>query len=297
MRASQSEIATVLSATGLISRQQHPELATALAWMKRSGQLHSILPGVYCDPAAADDAATRIRAVPLWCADAVLTGHAAARVSFWPGISLDDIELAADGRTTKAAGYRITRRLVPPDLVEDRHGLRYTTPALTALDLADTVGGDGIDTALRMRAATLTQMHEAMHLSRSRSGNALRRQLLLDSRNEPWSAGERLLHRLLRRAGLTGWRANVAVPAVGSVYYIDVAFDAEMVAIEVDGRLHENDPGIFESDRWRQNHLVLRGWHVLRFTWSMLTQHPELVVQDVETALRMSRQSGRGRAA
>jgi very-short-patch-repair endonuclease len=59
----------------------------------------------------------------------------------------------------------------------------------------------------------------------------------------------------------------------------------QRVALEIDGRLHETDRGLFESDRWRQNHLVLDGWLVLRCTWSMLTQHPDLVVQTVQRAL------------
>ena len=38
---------------------------------------------------------------------------------------------------------------------------------------------------------------------------------------------------------------------------------------------------MFESDRWRQNALVADGWRVLRFTWDMLHDHPEVVVAAV----------------
>ncbi|MBA3529890.1 MAG: DUF559 domain-containing protein [Propionibacteriaceae bacterium] len=164
--------------------------------------------------------------------------------------------------------------------------MRYTTAALTTLDLCSTMGGDGIDTALRTRAATLDGMRAALELTRNRAGNTERRRFLLDSRDEPWSAAERLCHRLLHDAGIKGWRGNVAVPSLGSIYYVDIAFERQMLAIEVDGRLHEDDPDMFESDRWRQNHLVLQGWRVLRFTWQMLKQHPELVIQTVREALK-----------
>lgn len=60
-----------------------------------------------------------------------------------------------------------------------------------------------------------------------------------------------------------------------------------MLALEIDGRLHETDREIFETDRWRQNHLVLQGWRVLRYTWAMLQQHPEVVVEDVNRALAL----------
>jgi very-short-patch-repair endonuclease len=216
----------------------------------------------------------------------VLVGPAAAWVSFWPRVAMTDVTVATPKeRRPRAGGFSWVTRTIPPELVEQRRGLRYTTPALTALDLCSTVGGDGIDTALRMRAATLAGMHEALALTGGRNGNQERRRLLLDSRDEPWSAAERLLHRLLRQAGITGWRANMAVPTLGSVYYLDVAFDRQKVAIEVDGRLHEDDRTVFESDRWRQNQLVLQGWTVLRFTWLMLTQHPELVLQTIQRAL------------
>jgi very-short-patch-repair endonuclease len=171
----------------------------------------------------------------------------------------------------------------------ERRGVRFTSPALTALDLCDELGGDGIDTALRTRAATLNGMRAAIESTRGRAGNHHRRRLLLDSRDEPWSAAERLIHRLLRAAGITGWRANLAVPTLGSIYYLDVGFERQMLAVEIDGRLHETDRGTFESDRWRQNQLVLQGWRVLRFTWSMLTQHPELVIQAIRQALALKR--------
>ena len=225
--------------------------------------------------------------------DAVLVGPAAAYVSFWPRVPMTDISAAVLGdRRIQARGFLWTRRTIPPELVVHARGLRYSTPALTALDLCSSVGGDGIDTALRTRAATLSDLHEALAMTSRRSGNSQRRQLLLDSRDEPWSAAERLIHRILREAAIGGWRANVAVPTLGSIYFVVVGFEAQKVAVDIDGRLHEDDRNLFESDRWRQNALALQGWTVLRFTWLMLTQHPDLVLQTIRSALLFSRQTG-----
>lgn len=225
----------------------------------------------------------------LWAPDAVLTGRVAASVSFWPGIRFDRITLASCRRLTASTGFSVSRRSIPADLIDERQGVRFTSPALTALDLCDELGGDGIDTALRTRAATLDGMRAVMNRTSGRPGNHHRRQLLLDSRDEPWSAAERVIHRLLRAAGISGWKANLAVPTLGSIYYVDVGFQRQLLAVEIDGRLHETDRGIFESDRWRQNQLVLQGWRVLRFTWSMLTQHPELVIQAIRSALALKK--------
>lgn len=69
------------------------------------------------------------------------------------------------------------------------------------------------------------------------------------------------------------------------LFYIDIAFRQQKLAIEIDGRLHETDEKLFESDRWRQNALVAKGWRVLRFTWAMLRDCPDVFVSAVLNAL------------
>jgi very-short-patch-repair endonuclease len=108
---------------------------------------------------------------------------------------------------------------------------------------------------------------------------------LIDSRAEPWSAAERLGHRLLRIAGIKEWQTNLPVLIDGQLFYIDIAFKRQKLAIEIDGRRHETDEDLFESDRWRQNALVADGWRILRFTWLMLREHPEVFVTAILNAL------------
>ena len=45
---------------------------------------------------------------------------------------------------------------------------------------------------------------------------------------------------------------------------------------------------MFESDRKRQNLLVLHGWRVLRITWAMITDEPDLVIALVREAMAQS---------
>ena len=47
----------------------------------------------------------------------------------------------------------------------------------------------------------------------------------------------------------------------------------------------ERDEDLFESDGWRQNALVADGWRVLRFTWAMLREHPDVFLSAVLDAL------------
>lgn len=154
------------------------------------------------------------------------------------------------------------------------------------VDVAPRTSADSIDLALRRRAVTLAGLYEALRLTPNRTGNVDRRRNLVDSRNEPWSAAERRAHRLLRRHRVTGWKANWPMWVAGNLYYVDIAFRGLRLAIEIDGRLHEDDADLFESDRWRPNALVLEGWDVLRFTWAMLRDHPEAGLSTVRAALK-----------
>ena len=282
---------------GLISRRDHPALANTVAWLVRQGKLVPVLPGIYAPPELARNVEVLMRAVSLRHTDAVVLGAAAARASFWPDAPLRTIDVAASTRLARRQGYTFSRRHIPAELVVERAGLRYTAPALTAIDLATFECADAIDIALRTRAATLGGMYEALRLTPNRAGNMQRLELLIDSRNEPWSAAERVAHRILRAAGLTGWKTNFPVFLEGRLYYIDIAFPHLKLAIEIDGRLHEEDEDLFESDRWRQNALVADGWRVLRFTWQMLQEHPEVVVAAILQALLSKSDTGLTTAA
>lgn len=284
MRNGRAEIEVALQeGAGLLVRRDHRPLVAAMDHAVRTGRLQALLPGVYVGPGE-PDLVLRARALMAWSPDAVLTGRAAARLTFWPALRVDEVDAALPRVRTAARGYRLEARAVDPDLVLEHKGLCLTTPALTVLDLCPSVGGDAIDTALRSRSTTLAALHRVLEQTGRRRGNGLRRALLLDSRDEPWSEAERRAHRLLRAAGLRGWVTNHPVRVAGSHYFLDIAFPAAMLAIEIDGRVHERYDA-FEHDRARQNDLVLQGWRVLRFTWTMLVERPEAVLLAIQQAL------------
>jgi very-short-patch-repair endonuclease len=286
VRAFQRDIQQILATEGVIVRRDHPKLAGSIAWLVRNGYLRPVLPGVYAEPEGCASIKTRIQALMHWHPDAVLIGAAAAWVSFWPEIRVSCITCSLKHHRQPQPGYEFTRQQIPAELVANRAGLRYTAPALTALDLCGLMGGDAIDQALRSRATTLAQLHRAMELTAGRVGNRTKRQLLLDSREEPWSEAERSFHRLLRGAGITGWQANRPVVLDGSTFYVDVIFRKLKLVIEIDGRLYHTGTEVFETDRWRQNLLILNGWCVLRFTWTMIEEHPEKVLAMVRDGSR-----------
>jgi very-short-patch-repair endonuclease len=287
MRGGQVEVARLLEETGgVLRRRDHPTLAGVVDRLLRDGRLVAVLPGIYAEPGRADDLEVRLRALQTWRPDAVVTGSAAAKLTFWPELSVGTVTAALPRLDSRPHGYRIEKRQVPAEQVVGAGGLRVTAPALTALDLCSSLGGEAIDAVLRSRCATLADLHRALAGTAGRRGHGGRRRLRLDSRDEPWSEAEREAHRLLRAAGIEGWQTNVPV-ALGLVrYYLDIAFPEHRLALEIDGRAFHDDPGAFERDRARQNDLVLAGWTVLRFTWRMLVEHPEAFIAAVLQALR-----------
>lgn len=283
----QKELSRLLAAgDGVVLLREHPGLKDVLRRQTAQGHVVPVLPGAYVPTELAGSATIRMRALARWDPDAVLTGAAAARVSFWPEIKLDRVDAAVGSHRRPQRGFDFRRRQIPAELISTHQGLRFTCASLTALDLSDLDHTDAIDNGLRTRAVTLDTLHDALRATPGRPGNAERRRLLVDSRDEPWSRAERLGHRLLRGAHITGWKTNLPVYQLGFLYYIDIAFEAIKLAVEIDGRFHENDVSVFETDRWRQNALVLSGWRVLRFTWAMLRDHPEQFVQAVRRAVR-----------
>ncbi len=95
------------------------------------------------------------------------------------------------------------------------------------------------------------------------------------------SAAERLLVRVLRAGGVTGW---VLGHPFGP-WRIDLAFPARKVAVEVDGWAWHVDPERFRPDRRKQNALVRAGWDPLRFTWHDLDRRPGEVLAEVRGTL------------
>lgn len=279
--------ALVESAGPVLHRASLPEpLRHTLDSAYEAGRLVRVLPGTYVPRELSGSFDARVSAVNLWSPHAVIVGAAAARLTFWPSLSVSEIDIARLGRAPSVPGYRIQRRHIDPRLVMCLRDVRVAVPALAAIDLIASIGGDAIDTCLRSRRASLDELWAAFDAHPGRAGNSRRRRLLVESRDEPWSAAERETHTLLRRHRITGWKSNLKVRVHGQKYFIDGAFKRIKLAIEIDGRLHEDDPDVFENDRYRQNDLIAAGWRVLRFTYAMIVRHPQYVIATIRAALR-----------
>jgi very-short-patch-repair endonuclease len=256
---------------------------------QRSGHWRRCGPGVYfVNDRPFTDAARLRAAVWSYGPRAAATGLAAA---WWHGLtrySPQFVEVtvprASNGR--RRPGTKLRRRDLPPADVVERRGLRLTALALTVVEAAARRGGGAklMDSALQ-RHVELPQLWRAHLRNKGRHGSPAAQRLLRAAGDGARSEAERLLVKLLRDNGFTGWKTNYRVGG----YKVDVAFPKPKVAIEADGWAFHSDQEDFQNDRERQNKIALLGWQVLRFTWLDLTEYPQRVNAEIAAAIRPPR--------
>ncbi len=250
----------------------------------RAGNWRQCARGVYfVDDRPFTDAARVRAAVWSYGARAAASGLAAA---FWLELTrfppdIVEVTVPRDSNGRKRAGSRVRRRdLAAADVVE-RRGLRVTALPLTVVEAAVRQRGGAklMDSALQ-RDVGLRELWAAHLRNKGRYGSPASRLLLQAASDGARSVAERLLVKLLRDAGITGWQTNYPVGG----YKVDVGFPGPKVAIEVDGFAFHSGPVEFQVDRERQNNIALLGWQVLRFTWLDLTEYPQRVLAVIRSA-------------
>ena len=259
--------AALAAGDGVIVRREHPRIGSSLDRALSRGHLVPLLPGIYRARTAEPDLAMRVRAAVTFDPDAVVVGEAAATLGWWPERAATTVDLATTGRRADGDGIRWCQRRVPPELVVDRGPVRFTDVALTVLDLIPSLGGQVIDEALRRRVVTLAHLESTFAGLPPRRGDVLRRVLLEDSRDEPWSEAERELQRGYRALDLPyGYRTNFPVTLPdGTVRFVDLAVPDLLLGFEVDGWEWHGDHESFVRDRASDAHLATLSWQRVRF--------------------------------
>ena len=252
------------------------------------GRIVPIVPGVYAPAAAEPSLALKIAAVRWIDPAAVVTRHAAAKV-WWPQLEVPVLTVRRSTHAAPLAGFAWERRALPAELITHHGEVQIAAPALTVVDLIPELGGAVIDEALRRGAVTVEGLRRALALTPGRRGNALRRELIEDSRDRPWSEAERGLHRILRAAPLgRPFLTNhpVALTA-GGIALLDVAIPPLLLGIEVDGYAFHGDRTAFEHDRARDSDLAAQGWWVLRFSAAFVERQPGEVRRRILAAVAL----------
>lgn len=250
-----------------------------------AGEWRRLSTGVYLRADRAGSAAVNLRAAVYGAgAGAAAYGPSAA---WWHGL-IDRpprehwVNVPTARTPRRRAGVRVRRRDLHWADVGSKRGLRVTELPLTVLEAAVELPAGSVMMDRALQQHVLLPILQAVHeRNLGRRGSRAAAALLWSAGEGGASEAERMLQRLLRKAGIEGWTQHVRSRG----FEIDVAFISARVAIEVDGWAWHRDAERFVRDAERQNVLVNAGWHVLRFTWHQLKDSPDVVLASVRGAL------------
>lgn len=257
----------------------------------RAGDWGRLHPRVYLVGGHARTGRSSVRAAGMWVGErGVLSGPAAA---FWLGMLLDvpgriEVTVPRACGLRGHTGVRVRRRDLDPLDRRRSRGIRHTGRALTALETAIAApdGSAFLDRALQ-KHVPFDEVYRAYCRNMGARGFARVATLLTSAADRADSVAERIVVKLLRGAGITGWQPGLPFQQ----WKIDVAFPEVRLAVEIDGWAWHTDVQRFRTDRRKGNALVGAGWTVLRFTWHDLTDRPDHVLAQIQVALRAARAS------
>lgn len=259
----------------------------------RASEWLEVRPRVYLTATHVLTPRAALRAAALWAGDgATLIGHAAAVWWNLTDRTAETIALAVGptGGHSPPPGIRTVRRAVRPLDRVRVDGVWVARRSAAALEAATSLGlVEGsrlLDRALQQERVGLPALREALEDMGRRHGVVLARRLVELAEGGARSEAERDAARLLRRAGITGWTANLPVdlPGFGRAV-IDIAFPGHRIAVEIDGWAFHRDVDRFRRDGLRQNEVVIGGWRVIRVSWYDLQETPEYLADAVRRAM------------
>jgi predicted transcriptional regulator of viral defense system len=208
-------------------------------------------------------------------------GDAAAAWGLAPvmGTRIDVSTPARSGRTPKRPVRLHRVATLRPEETTVHDGIPITTVARTLVDQAPRVRGRALEQLIaqadRRGRFDLTEVRQVLSAHPRQSG---RRRLggLLDRLEGVGTAdlrspAEVAMAQLCDDHGLPAPVANVEIAG----FTVDFHWPGTDLVAETDGFTYHNMPTAFESDRERDQVLMLAGWRVVRFTFRQLTREPE----------------------
>jgi very-short-patch-repair endonuclease len=258
----------------------------------RRGELHVIHRGVYAVGHTAITWEGRCLAAVLARRGAVASHVTAAWIHGLLRSRPGTIHLTAPTRQRLKRDFVVHFARLDPDDVTTVDGIPVTSPARTVLDLAPDESARDLGRLLERaddrelldrRRFEATLARAGGHPGRGRFEAALRAY-------EPEQATlrsqlERRFRRLVLAAGLPRPQTNVAVEG----YELDCYWEAEGFAVELDVYATHGSPRSFETDREREDDLLLAGIELIRVTGVRLEREPRQTIARVAAHLERRR--------
>jgi very-short-patch-repair endonuclease len=260
-----------------------------------AGKLHRVHRGVYSVGHSVLSVEGRWMAAVLACGPGAVLSHrsAAALWGLRPSARarIDVTAPRRAGRVREGIDVHSGATLLPRDVTSVR-GIPCTTVARTLLDLAEVVDRRGVeracDQAEVLRLYDGKAVDDVLGRATGRHGASRLHAVLAE-----YEVGENITHReleerfllLCRNSNLPKPKVNAWVQLPDGAVQADFLWADERLIVETDGRATHGTRRSFESDRRRDQRLLVAGWHVMRRTWRQVTREPTELVESLRTQL------------
>ena len=264
--------------------------ASAVCRRVARGRLHRVHRGVFAVGHARLTQNGRFMAAVLACGPDGWASHYCSGVLYELGLGarrlIDVTAHGARGRTLAAIRTHSAATLTAAD-VDLIDNIPCTTLARTLLDIAEDATQRDVERALdhaeQARRLDMRTIDDVLERADGRRGAALLRAVLAEHRvgsTPTRNVLEEALLRICREIGAPPDAVNqwIAFPE-GSGAEADFLWRAQRLIVEVDGRDPHTTRRAFESDRRRDQRLMLLGWRVVRFTWRQVMFEPASVAR------------------
>jgi Transcriptional regulator, AbiEi antitoxin/Protein of unknown function (DUF559) len=263
------------------------------------GRLHRIHRGVYAvGHTRLDENGCFIAAVLAYGPRALLSHRSAA--ALW-GLHRDGralIDVTVPGRSARSRrGVRAHRGGLRPQDAAVHEGVPCTSVARTLLDFAAVARPREVERAVsKADVLRLLDLRQVDAAPGHPGAGVLREALGAEPALTAGELEERFLA-ICERAALPRPEVNAELLVAGERLVVDFLWRDDGLVIETDGYAFHSHRAAFESDRRRDQLLMLTGFQVLRFTWRQLTEEAGRVASTCTSVLAdVSLRSGARRA-
>lgn len=225
-------------------------------------------------------------AAVLACGPGAVLSHrsAAALHELLPsgGVNIDVTVPGRSRRRHKGIKVHCSTSLTPND-VTVVNGIPCTSAARTLLDVAEAVTQRRLERAFDQadiaQVLDLNAIQDQLGRNPTRPGAKAVRHVLEThyiGKTPTWSENEELLLSITRPLGIPDPDTNtfVVLSDGGPAIRVDFVWRDQRVALEADSRKWHLTRQRFETDRERDQRLIVAGWKVIRTTWRQMKYRP-----------------------
>jgi Transcriptional regulator, AbiEi antitoxin len=264
----------------------------AIRYRIAAERLLPVYPGVYAFGHVPDLSIDRAAGAVLTCGPTAALSHGSAS-SLWGFSKRWALPFEVTARVDRRrAGIRVHRStaLTGRD-VTYHYGIRVTSPARTALDVAPRLNGQRlarfVNDALRSRYLRRGALRELLERLPRHPGTRRLAPFVATPHNPTRSELEDAFLAFAGRFGLPAPEVNTS-PVSPEV---DALFCLEGLIVELDGFEDHSSRSAFERDRDRDADHLARGLATVRITWERLTGNPEREARRLHAILERRRTS------